>query len=294
MLKDAYYLGMNALARFEQRRQLGTSIFDSDAWDICVVLDSCRYDMLEDAWSGDVNAVWSVGSVTTEWLANTFHAQRCDVDHVGFVSATPHSTTVFRHKQYLTTPRDGRLEFPTPSVQRLQDFAGFHELWKTHAGDRGAVPPDVMLDATLQAADRHDRVVSHWLQPHEPFIAPNADYRGGSATEKNVWKALQNGEVSKQRVWPAYTRNLEYALNYVRKLLESYDGTVLVTSDHGNAFGSFGVYGHPFGWPEPAVRRVPWLEVSAERTSDYQPADVLDASPSDSDRDEQLRALGYK
>lgn len=294
MLKDAYYAAMAAVARLEQRTQLGTSIWESDAWDVCIVLDSCRLDMLQDALAADVDGIWSVGSVTTEWLANTFHRDYVDASELGFVSATPHSTTVFRDREYLTSARDGWVDFPTPNVPRPNEFAGFHEVWRSHANEYQAVPPDVMLDATVEAANRYDRVVSHWLQPHEPFIAPGEECVGGRATSENVWTALQSGDVRLDRVYPAYVRNLEFALEYVRHFLRSFDGTVLLTSDHGNALGAWGVYGHPWGWPEPSVRRVPWLIVEGDGEADYKHESVLEDSQESVDCAEQLRALGYR
>lgn len=35
------------------------------------------------------------------------------------------------------------------------------------------------------------------------------------------------------------------------------DVRVVITADHGEAFGGWGAYGHPMGMMHPAVRRVP-------------------------------------
>lgn len=294
MLKTLYYAGMSAVARAERRHTIGTNIFENDEWDVCIVLDSCRYDMLSNAVQENVTGVWSVGSVTTEWLANTFHEDRVPNAHkLGLVSATPHTTTVFRDRNYLTNPGAAPWRYPEPAVIAPEDFAGFHEVWRSHASELDAVPPNVMRDATLEAHDRHDRVVAHWLQPHEPFIAPHTQYHGGSPTGENVWTELEQGVVDEQTVWRAYNNNLNWALTYLKETIDAIDGTVLVTADHGNAFGRWGVYGHPFGWPAKNVRKVPWLLIEGKNEPrEYER--VLDADGTTADVDAQLRALGYR
>lgn len=52
-------------------------------------------------------------------------------------------------------------------------------------------------------------------------------------------------------------------------LLESIDADkVVITADHGEAFGEYNIHRHPLGIPIPELRRVPWVETSAERMKD--------------------------
>jgi len=297
MLERAYYAAGAAAAAAQRVRPAGRCIYDhADEWDICIVLDSARADLLAECWNRDVNTAWSVGSITTEWLANTFHPRHADaIGDTGFVSATPHSTTVFRERSWLTNTDDVAVPYPSMPAVEPAAFDGFYEPWRTHADVHDAVPPATMRDATLEASDRHDRVVAHWLQPHEPFIAPDAELVGGAATAWNVWSDLQSGALDADAVWAAYEATLEYALEYVEEVCAAVDGRVLVTADHGNAFGEWGVYGHPFAWPQPAVRRVPWAIVSSEPrgSRDYEPVLGAEAGVS-ADKAQQLRALGYR
>jgi len=200
---------------------------------------------------------------------------------------------VFEDGHYLTNP-DVIESFPTPRVVPPNRFGGFYEVWRTHATHHNAVPPVTMRQATREAHERHERVVAHWLQPHEPFIASDAPIVGGAATKSNVWDALQRGEVGAGVVWDSYKATLELALEHVDALLEEVDARVLVTADHGNAFGEWGIYGHPWGWPQPAVRRVPWVLVDATKERETPSTSVLSESGSSVDVDEQLRALGYR
>lgn len=292
-MKNLYYVYGSAAARLQRRRALGRSIFDAE-WDVCIVLDSARLDMLRAAVDGPVPGAWSVGSMTTEWLSNTFREDVADqLVTTALVSATPHSTTVFRDRHWLSNDHLVRVPFPDTPAVSPDAFAGFYEVWRTHTGEYDAVPPETMRDATIEAAQRHERVVAHWLQPHEPFLAPDAPLVGVEQGQ-NLWKALQAGSVDEAAVWTAYTATLDYALDYVREVVDHVDGRVLITADHGNAFGEWGVYGHPFAWPQPAVRRVPWLLVDGRGTNAVDYDAVLDAEGDRVDMKKKLRALGYR
>ena len=297
MLKNTYYALGAVWAAINKTYPVGKNIYSED-WDICIILDSTRLDMLAELapaeWRrGDA---WSRGSVTTEWLSNTFtDAHRREISNTAYVTANPHSDTVFRDREWLTNQGATTIPFPSNPAVTPQDFAAFHEIWRTHATTHDTVKPETMRKATAEAyLNGHDRVVSHWLQPHEPFIAPDAEMVGGSIYNKNVWDGLNSGQLDEKTVWQSYLANLEFALSEVKLLLQSVDASVLITSDHGNAFNEWGVYGHPFGWPQPAVRRVPWYLVDATAINDVAETHVLD---SDNDikttRREQLDALGY-
>lgn len=58
-----------------------------------------------------------------------------------------------------------------------------------------------------------------------------------------------------------YEENLQLAMEQVRELVQDLDGKVVVTSDHGEAFGEQGVWEHHIETHIPALIEVPWLEV---------------------------------
>ena len=58
-----------------------------------------------------------------------------------------------------------------------------------------------------------------------------------------------------------YEENLRIALADVAELIESLDGDVVVTADHGEAFGEDGIWEHHIETYIPALMEVPWLEV---------------------------------
>jgi len=86
---------------------------------------------------------------------------------------------------------------------------------------------------------------------------------------------------------------LECVLGDVELLLSAIDAdSVVLTADHGNSFGEAGVFGHYRHVPIPSLRTVPWVETTARRTRDYEPAEY-DTEPSDGEVSERLSALGY-
>ncbi|MFW6384611.1 MAG: hypothetical protein ACOCY7_00560 [Halodesulfurarchaeum sp.] len=58
-----------------------------------------------------------------------------------------------------------------------------------------------------------------------------------------------------------YEENLRIVLEAVAELIEDLDGRVVVTADHGEAFGESGVWEHHVETHIPALIEVPWLEV---------------------------------
>ena len=58
-----------------------------------------------------------------------------------------------------------------------------------------------------------------------------------------------------------YEENLRIAMESVVDLVEDLDGKVVVTADHGEAFGEEGVWEHHIETHIPPLMEVPWLEV---------------------------------
>ena len=55
--------------------------------------------------------------------------------------------------------------------------------------------------------------------------------------------------------------NLRIALESIAELLPELDGSVVVTADHGEAFGEQGVWEHHIETPIPPLIEVPWVRV---------------------------------
>jgi len=80
----------------------------------------------------------------------------------------------------------------------------------------------------------------------------------------------------------------------VSTLLENFDAdTAVVTSDHGNAMGEYGIYGHPMYVPLTVLKRVPFCRTSATDTGTVSPSVELAGKSVDEDVSERLGDLGY-
>ena len=126
------------------------------------------------------------------------------------------------------------------------------------------------------------------MQPHEPFIA-------GDETLRDVWSTIRRGEMRKRDAWDHYLDNLRLVLREIDRLLENVDAPrTVLTSDHGNAFGEWGIYGHPIGFQHPVVKNVPWVETRAVDRGTVQPEWRPSSEEISVDARERLKALGYR
>jgi len=100
----------------------------------------------------------------------------------------------------------------------------------------------------------------------------------------------------------AYEDNLRCVLTAVMGLLPYLEGTVVVTSDHGERLGEGRRFTHGPDLDDPLLRQVPWLTVSCTRRQPLPQVPRLEeaASPQHEQQvdeqmrvEERLRALGY-
>ena len=266
------------------RDDRGIAVMEED-WDNLIVLDACRYDLFEtvNPLPGKLRAVRSKGSHTADFLRRNF-GEGAFPDTV-YVSATP--------------------QFVNHGVHtRFHDTA---YLWETEWDDEiRTVPPKAVAERTVEAHRNHPhkRIIAHFLQPHYPFIGQHGrEIEHGTLTgggiisekrdHKSVWDRLEAGEIADRTVWKAYRENLELVFPHVRKLLEELPGKTIVTSDHGNAFGRYGVYGHPRKRYMKDLITVPWLTIDSDDRRTIKRGRVEQSSAADSNIEKQLQALGY-
>jgi hypothetical protein len=104
---------------------------------------------------------------------------------------------------------------------------------------------------------------------------------------------MRSGEIDTETAWEAYRDNLEFVWSDVELLMENVDGTVVITSDHGNSFGKWGAYGHPSGLVSPELRRVPWDHYECSDKMTYQPEERSKEDTAEDTIEERLESLGY-
>lgn len=263
----------------------------SRPWDVLVVLDGCRFDSLRDISEEsefDIfesrDAIRSVGAASSQWMKRTFTDKyRVATQKTAYVNGNPHSDF------YLDA----------------EDFLRLDNVWKTDWDDEiGTVRPGPITDQAIYVSRSisPDRLLVHYMQPHFPSIphpdlGSTMDLEPGSPWQGNIWDRLQEGAVDQEDVAKAYRDNLRHVLRDVKRLLKNIDAErVVITSDHGNAFGEYGFYGHRATTIDP-VRVVPWFKTSAEDLETTLP-DRGSTDPEYSDQGravtERLNALGYQ
>ncbi len=280
------------LGRMRETPTAETVVWDDD-WDVLVILDACRLDLLRKVaheepfkWfpsADEIDAIWSVGSTSKEWLQNTFTDEYSqEIERTACVTGNPYMSAV--------------------------DDAPFADLLHVDMADTEygvkTVPPRWITDPGIDLWRRRedlgvDRLVLHYMQPHAPFRDRPEWFREFKGQEKfgsQVWWRLCDGSVGFDEFWEAYADNLHWVLEDLDVLHGSIDGTIRVTADHGNAAGEHGIYGHPERVPVPAVRQVPWFEYEATDTGNYEPehtAATVATVESQREIESQLDALGY-
>lgn len=288
----------------------------TDEWDICIVLDATRWDQWRFVtksipWVPPGGSGWSVGSSSPEWYARTFDPAVVPDERVGIVTANPFAAKpadrmdILRH-----TPLH-----ENPAVDYV-DYV-FEESWgcEVEGGYLDVTHPATVTDRAWRAWRDWDvdQLVVHYMQPHLPFRShPEWFGRRGDldrfgepgvandpgpyqGDNKEIWKRVRDGERPLNEVWSAYCDNLDWALEHVRRLQVAVDGRLLVTSDHGNGLGEWGIWSHPPGMQIAALRRVPWVPVRGGAVGELESVCYVDHTASDRSIgvDEQLTALGY-
>lgn len=283
---DAVYRQyIRALRLWGRLSEKGTPIYEKE-WDVLIILDACRVDLLrsvsdEYSFLDNPDTIVSLGSMSEGWLESNFtDAYESELRNTAYVTGNPYSDSALA---------DVELGF-------------LDAVWKyAWDNDIGTIRPRPITDRAISVArDRDpDRMIVHYMQPHYPFIEDPELHPGiditqfGSLPWENIWEQLRTGEVDLPRVLTAYRNNLKVVLEDVALLRRNVEAdTVVISADHGNALGEYGVYGHPPDVPLACLRRVPWYRTSATDTGEYEPTTEYERTEQTA-ATQRLRELGY-
>lgn len=194
---------------------------------LLIILDACRWDALQELRSFDVQPALSSAINTGTWIRGNWPGQY----DITYVAANPHLAE--------DTDRPGMADY------RGQDhFSKIVHTWD-HGWDEdlGTVPPKAVADDVLDNRDS-DRIIAHFMQPHTPYIGderPDKDI--------NAWFQMRGDpdleSLDREDVRTWYMHNLIRVLEEgVQPLIGTVNRPIIVTSDHGEALGEGGVYGH--------------------------------------------------
>lgn len=255
-------------------------------WDVMVILDACRSDLFQkfapdhpvyDRFDS-VSSKYSCASTSREWFKKGFGSSN-DVSDVHYVTQNPFLSRTDTDRFY--------------DVERLWDIEGEDE--------SGRLAPSTVTDVALNAYDSSEaeRFVIHYLPPHAPFLHCGGKYDLGEKSwggeSHDVWFGLQVGEFAVHEVWEDYGQNLLTVLDEVQRLVKHLSGDIVVTADHANGMGELWQYGHPGYVPIPAIKRVPWVEMTGEG-KDYDTKDLQTVELEHETEDhvqKRLKSLGY-
>ncbi|MFB6139900.1 MAG: hypothetical protein ABEJ26_05645 [Halosimplex sp.] len=305
MARPAYYLWVGAFLSYSHWRTYGTNVYDRE-WDLLVVLDACRVDAMREVADEydfvervDVNT--SVGSTSFEWMDHTFTNDYLEeVRNTAYLSQNSFTARVpgggytgkvpipFGPSEYDTVERD--------------DFGRLEELWRAdfEEGSEWTISSDVVTrphpryttERVIEAGRTtdFDRLMVHYMYPHDPY--PLAD----EVLQPRFDSALKDGSATREEAWDAYVENLRFVLDQVEVLLENVDAeNVVITADHGEAFGERSFYRHPVACPLDCVRKVPWVETTAADEETVEPtAPAPDEADTAASVEDRLEQLGYR
>ena len=307
ILEGLYYGYLGGWLTATSRFDVGTNVYDRE-WDLLVVLDACRVDALRTVApeydfldGGDIGSMWSLGSASAEWMCKTFTTDyESEIGETTYLSANPYTTKTFVDGRY-APPKAAPFGSPGEEVVDAAAFGELRNLYAQRRNDRfGIVMPENLTDAAIYAGRNAnpERTIVHYMQPHTPyFTAALEEGRDLTDAEYKPWSALRRGELEYNTVWEWYLDTLRAALDSVSVLLANIEAQrVVITADHGEAFGEWGVHNHLTGFPHPAVKRVPWAETTAIDARTYEPTPLVapaETDTSDALVNEQLEALGY-
>lgn len=294
-------------ATVQSRARIGHNIYDDD-WDALIILDACRVDALrevEDEYKfiTDIESRWSLGSTSKEWLENTFTRE-----YITEINDTAYITSNYYAGKFDDDSRS-RIEYPIArhetvgettaskvmpdDVVSSEDFCEFIPLFDKHVSEnqKQLHPKDVtdhVINVTRQSGC--DRFLIHYMQPHHPFLHDDSSDPWNDAP----FSYLNDGG-DFEKVWRGYLENLRLVLDQVELLLKNLDSKkVIITADHGELFGEWGLYSHGVGIPHPKLRKVPWVETTARDKGSHNPDSVVsDETVSDEVVEDRLDALGY-
>ncbi len=308
------YLGYDLMQAvtlpISSRFNLGTNVFERE-WDALLVLDACRVDALREVASEyefieEVGSIRSVGSATAEWVANTFiEKYRDQIAGTALVAShgaghwvlSDDSPAIYNAAANRVVSKSAIGQVTHWDVVDTSDFLLVDPIYE-YALDNplsGLTRPETVTDRAIAVGREADwdRLIVHYKPPHAPYTAKALqEDRSLYYHEESPWKALRNGE-SREKVWESYLDELRWGLDSIAPLLENLDADrVVITADHGEAFGEWGIYSHPIGVPHPVLTRVPWVETSAVDTGTVEPEVDTEASTEESVRN-QLEKLGY-
>jgi len=237
-----------------------------EKWNNMIILDACRYDAFERVYeemgiNGKLEYRFSRGATTSEFLIENFGKGK--FEDIIYITANPIVSDLLKGNFYKIVP-----------------------VWKQWWDEKAdTVPPFAVYNSTLEVLRKYPnkKLIIHFMQPHCPYPNGTGAYR----TEKSLfgevqyckidedrivkWKYIRIKPIEVNKLLEGYYANLKLVMPYVKKLVNILPGRIVVTADHGEAFGEkihpllpIKFYSHHARIRIPTLVKVPWLIVKGK------------------------------
>ena len=197
-----------------------------------------------------------------EWTANEHIADVIDVwkhgwdDDLGTVPPENLEASLDDHSELVDRNERTVLHYMQPHAPYLSRGAG-QKLKQIQKGIRK------QEERQQAATDGSGRIASlgDSVRPRIESALEGSELaqKAGLWLELDPIELVQNG--TRETAFELHEENLRIALESIADLLPELDGTVVVTADHGEAFGEEGVWEHHIETHIPALVDVPWLVI---------------------------------
>lgn len=221
-------------------------------FDYLIILDACRYDTFKENnhIKGNLSKKNSLAPHTSEWPRKTFTKKHNDLIYVSAsILTSTKDKTGFAVKDYVY------------KLENVWEY-GWNEQYQT-------VLPQTVKDVTLNLIKRYPskRFIIHFIQPHQPFIKNGYSIGGVTNLEqkrntKSAFQLAKSGKIKREEILELYRDNLILVLKEVEKLVAELDGKIIITADHGEAFGEKFIWEHVPGVYIKELIEVPWLVIN--------------------------------
>jgi len=223
----------------------GIKILDEE-WKYLILLDACRYDEFKRInWiKGNLKKKISLGSNTPEWLRKNFKKSCKDII---YVAGNPQMSKIIRKDIFNNFFK----------IEKVWDYGWNFKL--------NTVLPNKLTKATLKLSKKYPdkRFIIHYLQPHAPYINPNTKDPELVKRMEVIQDNVLFGNLDIKKVKRAWQENLKFVLKEIDKnLIPKIKGKIIITADHGEAFGEKFLYFHPEAIYTKELIEVPWLIIN--------------------------------
>lgn len=226
---------------------------EEGGWDTLMVLDAMRWDVMDAISDMEVEALRTPSNGSTPGWVDSVWCQDGWGD-VNYISANPQAGMTERMDRY---------------GEDIRDYVNYID----NSG-LGKMPNHSVTTAeqmVMKSVEYDTPVVSHFIQPHTPFIGKVSMRISGenppvldkgypdSAPKGRIARLAWEGKISLDVFRQAYVSNAVYAYEWGLRLAKRMSGRSVITADHGEGLGP-NQWDH--GGPRFSCNRVvPWLEV---------------------------------